>query len=303
MQSIGKQATVIAVVGSAMMDLTAYADVLPEPGQTLAGQLFTTGFGGKGANQAVMAAHCGAEVHFIGKLGKDVFGTAIADNFVKVGIHSEYVDRSETPTGVAHIWVDGNGENRIIIIPGANHEIEIAKAVEAINTIKDLSVVVAQCEIKQEVTLAAFKAAKARGCTTILNPAPYQEISAELLALCDWIIPNETEFREIHGELPTNDAVLQSFRPGKNSIVTLGSQGAVFISANGQLTKVGAPKVTAVDTTGAGDAFVGTFAYSLASGKDPATAMTLGIKVASLSVTKKGAQSSYPHQAEIATLS
>ena len=303
MQSIGEQAAVIAVVGSAMMDLTAYADVLPEPGQTLAGQLFTTGFGGKGANQAVMAAHCGAEVHFIGKLGNDVFGTAIADNFVKVGIHSDSVERSDTPNGVAHIWVDGNGENRIIIIPGANHEIEIAKAVEAINAIKDLSVVVAQCEIKQEVTLAAFKAAKARGCVTILNPAPYQEISAELLALCDWIIPNETEFRELHGALPTSDSVLQNFRPGKNSIVTLGSQGAVYISADGQLTKVGAPKVTAVDTTGAGDAFVGTFAYSLASGKDPVTAMTLGIKVASLSVTKKGAQSSYPHQAEIATLS
>jgi ribokinase len=294
---------VIAVVGSAMMDLTAYADVLPEPGQTLAGQLFTTGFGGKGANQAVMAAHCGAEVHFIGKLGMDVFGTAIADNFVKVGIYSEYVDKSETATGVAHIWVDSNGENRIIIIPGANHEIEMAKAVEAINSIKDLKVVVAQCEIKQEVTLAAFKAAKARGCITILNPAPYQEISAELLTLCDWIIPNETEFRELHGELPTSDEVLKSFRQGKNSIVTLGSQGAVYVSAEGQLTKVSAPKVTAVDTTGAGDAFVGTFAYSLASGKDPVTAMTLGIKVASLSVTRKGAQSSYPDQAEIATLS
>ena len=177
---------VIAVVGSAMMDLTAYADVLPEPGQTLAGQLFTTGFGGKGANQAVMAAYCGAEVHFIGKLGMDVFGTAIADNFVKVGIHSKYVDKSETATGVAHIWVDSNGENRIIIIPGANHESEMATAVEAINSIKDLKVVVAQCEIKQEVTLAAFKAAKARGCITILNPAPYQEISVELLTLCDW---------------------------------------------------------------------------------------------------------------------
>ena len=294
---------VIAVVGSAMMDLTAYADVLPEPGQTLAGQLFTTGFGGKGANQAVMAAHCGAEVHFIGKLGKDVFGTAIADNFVKVGIQSKYVDKSETATGVAHIWVDSNGENRIIIIPGANHEIEMAKAVEAINSIKDLKVVVAQCEIKQEVTLAAFKAAKARGCITILNPAPYQKISVELLTLCDWIIPNETEFRELHGELPTSDEVLKSFRQGKNSIVTLGSQGAVYVSAEGQLTKVSAPKVTAVDTTGAGDAFVGTFAYSLASGKDPVTAMTLGIKVASLSVTRKGAQSSYPDQAEIATLS
>ena len=295
--------TVIAVVGSAMMDLTAYAQILPEPGQTLAGQHFTTGFGGKGANQAVMAAHCGAEVHFIGKLGEDVFGGSILDNFMKVGINTDYVERSETPTGVAHIWVDGKGENRIIIVPGANHEIEIEKAVDAINSIKDLSIVVAQCEIIQEVTLNAFRAAKARGCTTILNPAPYQEISPELLELCDWIIPNETEFRELSGQLPTSDEILKGFRPGKNSIVTLGSQGAVYISADGQLTKVSAPKVTAIDTTGAGDAFVGAFAYSLASGSDPVSAMTLGIKVASFSVTRKGAQSSYPDQAEIATLS
>jgi len=294
---------VIAVVGSAMMDLTAYADVLPEPGQTLAGQLFTTGFGGKGANQAVMAAHCGAQVHFIGKLGKDVFGSAIADNFVKVGINSQYVDQSETPTGIAHICVDGNGENRIIIIPGANHEIEISRAVEAINSIKDLSVVVAQCEIKQEVTFASFKAAKARGCITILNPAPFQPLSVELMELTDWLIPNESEFRELHGNLPTSDEILKSFRAGKSSIVTLGSQGAVYISSDGQLTYVGAPKVTAVDTTGAGDAFVGTFAYSLAIGKEPVAAMTLGVKVASLSVMRKGAQSSYPDQAEIATLS
>jgi ribokinase len=299
----GIKSGVIAVVGSAMMDLTAYADVLPEPGQTLTGQLFMTGFGGKGANQAVMAAHCGAQVHFIGKLGDDVFGNAIADNFIKVGVNSQYVDRSETPTGIAHICVDGNGENRIIIIPGANHEIEISKALEAIDSIRDLAVVVAQCEIKQEVTLAAFKAAKARGCTTILNPAPYQQLSSDLLAVSDWIIPNETEFRELNGDLPTSDAILKDFRPGKNSIVTLGSQGAVYISPDGQLTYVSAPKVAAVDTTGAGDAFVGTFAYSLASGKDPVTAMTLGVKVASLSVTRKGAQSSYPHQAEIATLS
>ena len=294
---------VIAVVGSAMMDLTAYAEVLPEAGQTLAGQLFTTGFGGKGANQAVMAAHCGAEVHFIGKLGNDVFGTAIADNFVKVGIQSQYVDRSETPNGVAHIWVDGRGENRIIIIPGANHEIEVSRAVAAINAIAELQIVVAQCEIKQEVTIAAFKAAKARGCTTILNPAPYQELSAELLQLTDWLIPNETEFRELHGSLPTSDDVLKSFRPGKSSIVTLGSEGAVYISPQGELHRVSAPKVTAVDTTGAGDSFVGSFAYSLASGKDPIEAMGFGIKVASLSVTRKGAQSSYPDQAEIATLS
>jgi len=298
-----KQSAVIAVVGSAMMDLTAYASVLPEPGQTLVGEVFTTGFGGKGANQAVMAAMCGANVHFIGKLGKDVFGDAIAENFNKVGMNVSYVDRSETPTGVAHIWVDGEGENRIIIIPGANHEIEVSRAVDAINNIPDLNIVIAQCEIKQEVTLAAFKAAKKRGCTTILNPAPFEKLSQELIDLCDWIIPNETEFRELHGELPTSDEILKSFRPGKNSIVTVGSQGAIFIDSEGSLVKCPAPQTKAVDTTGAGDSFVGSFAYALAKGDDPATAMSFGVKVASRSVTKKGAQSSYPDQAEIKTLS
>jgi ribokinase len=294
---------VIAVVGSAMIDLTAYATVIPAPGQTLEGDLFTTGFGGKGANQAVIAAHCGAEVHFVGKLGRDLFGDSIAENFKKLGIDSEYVERSDTPNGVAHIWVDANGENRIIIIPGANHEIESKKAIEAIESIAGLAVVVAQCEIKQEVTLAAFSAAKKRGCATILNPAPYQPLSEELLAVTDWIIPNETEFKELHGQDPTSDQVLKKFRPGKNSIVTLGSEGAVLISSDGNLTRVSAPTVNAVDTTGAGDAFVGVFAFGLASGKNPEDAMKLGIKVASMSVTRKGAQSSYPSQAEIETLS
>jgi ribokinase len=294
---------VIAVVGSAMIDLTAYAKVIPAPGQTLEGDLFTTGFGGKGANQAVIAAHCGAEVHFVGKLGRDLFGDSIAENFKKLGIDSEYVERSDTPNGVAHIWVDANGENRIIIIPGANHEIESKKAIEAIESIAGLAVVVAQCEIKQEVTLAAFSAAKKRGCVTILNPAPYQPLSEELLAVTDWIIPNETEFKELLGQDPTSDDVLRSFRPGKNSIVTLGSEGAVLITSDGSLSRVSAPTVNAVDTTGAGDAFVGVFAFGLASGKNPEDAMKLGIKVASMSVTRKGAQSSYPSQAEIETLS
>jgi len=294
---------VIAVVGSAMIDLTAYATVIPAPGQTLEGDLFTTGFGGKGANQAAIAAHCGAEVHFVGKLGRDLFGDSIAENFKKLGIDSEYVERSDTPNGVAHIWVDANGENRIIIIPGANHEIESKKAIQAIESIAGLAVVVAQCEIKQEVTLAAFSAAKKRGCVTILNPAPYQPLSEELLAVTDWIIPNETEFKELLGQDPTSDDVLKSFRPGKNSIVTLGSEGAVLITSHGDLSRVSAPKVNAVDTTGAGDAFVGVFAFGLASGKNPEDAMKLGVKVASMSVTRKGAQSSYPSQAEIETLS
>lgn len=294
---------VIAVVGSAMIDLTAYVKTIPVAGQTLEGDLFTTGFGGKGANQAVIAAHCGAEVHFIGKLGNDLFGDSIAENFNSLGIRSNFVDRSDTPNGVAHIWVDSNGENRIVIIPGANYEIESDRAVEAITSIKDLAVVVAQCEIRQEVTLAAFSAAKQRGCLTILNPAPYQPLSKELLELTDWIIPNETEFKELCGELPTNDEILSGFRPGKNSIVTLGSEGAVLIADDGEITRLSAPKTGAVDTTGAGDAFVGTFAFALASGKSSIEAMNLGIKVASMTVTRKGAQSSYPSQTEIATLS
>jgi ribokinase len=294
---------VIAIVGSAMIDLTAYVKTIPVAGQTLEGELFTTGFGGKGANQAVMAANCGAEVHFVGKLGKDLFGDLIAENFDSLGIRSDFVDRSGTPNGVAHIWVDSNGENRIIIIPGANYEIESKRAVEAITSIANLSVVVAQCEIKQNVTLAAFRAAKERGCITILNPAPYQPLSKELLELTDWFIPNETEFKELCGQLPISDQILSSFRPGKNSIVTLGAEGAVLIAADGVISRLPAPKTTAIDTTGAGDAFVGTFAFALASGKNPVDAMNLGIKVASMSVTRKGAQSSYPSQTEIATLS
>jgi len=277
--------------------------VLPEPGQTLVGGLFTTGFGGKGANQAVIAAHCGAEVHFIGNLGRDLFGDSIAENFKRLAINSLHVWRSEIATGVAHIWVDGKGENRIIIIPGANHEIESEKAVAAINSIADLSVVIAQCEIKQKVTLAAFRAAKARGCTTILNPAPFEPLSSELLELTDWLIPNETEFRELHGELPSSDKALESLRPGKNSIVTLGALGAVLVGADRSIVRIAAPVVSTVDTTGAGDAFVGTFAYALASGMRPEAAVELGVKVASLTVTRKGAQSSYPTQTEIATLS
>lgn len=294
---------VIAVIGSAMMDLTAYSHMIPEPGQTIVGDLFTTGFGGKGANQAVMASLSGANVHFIGSIGDDLFGDSIAENFQKLGIVSDGIQRSNTPTGVAHIWVNGEGENRIIVIPGSNHEIEISDAVDSLNDIENLSVVVAQCEIKQQVTLAVFTAAKARGAITILNPAPYEALSAELLAVCDWLIPNETEFKSLTNVLPYEDENLIGFRLGKNSIVTLGAQGAVLINADGSISRMPAPKVSVIDTTGAGDAFVGSFAYGLAYGMKPVTAVERGIRIASMSVSKKGAQSSYPTQAEIAMLS
>ena len=278
---------VIAVVGSAMMDLTAYAEVLPKAGQTLVGKQFTTGFGGKGANQAVMAAIAGADVYFIGKIGSDVFGQAISENFKSRGINARYLEVDPMPTGVAHIWVDGTGENRIIIIPGANHAIDAQYAAKAISEIPDLKIVIGQCEIKQEVTLAAFKAAKARGVTTILNPAPYEELSPELISLCDWIIPNESEYAEL-GDIDAN------------ILLTEGEKGVRHLSSN---THAAAIKVTPVDTTGAGDSFVGAFATSLASGKELTEAMRFGCIAAGLSVTKAGAQSSYPSYEEICTFS
>lgn len=285
-------APVIAVVGSAMMDLTAYTEVIPSAGQTLVGQEFTTGFGGKGANQAVAAANSGAKVYFIGKLGRDVFGEAILQNFKDRGIQVDYLSSSENATGVAHIWVDKSGENRIIIIPGANHEIDINVAASAIAEIPNLQVVIGQCEIKQAVTLAAFKAAKARGAVTILNPAPYEPLLPELLAVTDWIIPNESEYAELRN--------LNLSQVNAEIILTLGEEGARHLNSDLHITAI---KVNPVDTTGAGDAFVGTFASALSAGNELAEAMRKGCIAAGLSVTKKGAQSSYPTYAEISTFS
>lgn len=276
---------VIAVVGSSMMDLTAYADHLPGPGETIVGTQFTTGFGGKGANQAVMAAIAGAEVYFVGKIGNDVFGDSFLVNFEERKINAKYVERDDEPSGVAHIWVDGAGENRIIIIPGANHKIDKVNAAAAITEIPNLDIVIGQCEIKQEVTLAAFKAAKERGATTILNPAPFEQLSDELIANSDWIIPNESEYAALN-EITAN------------ILLTQGDKGVHHLNTG---LKVAALKVTPIDTTGAGDCFVGAFASKLHEGAE--IAMKFGSVAAGLSVTKKGAQSSYPTYEEIATLS
>ena len=276
---------VVAIIGSAMMDLSAYIDRIPAGGETLKGDAFTTGFGGKGANQAVMAAIAGAQSYFIGAIGNDVFGAAIAENFNARGVNSKYLQQSQLPTGVAHIWVEASGENRIIIIPGANHDINLEKALQAIAEIPKLDIVIGQCEIKQDVTLAIFKAAKERGATTILNPAPFEPLTAQLIANCDWIIPNETEYAAM-GNVEAN------------ILLTEGEKGVHHLSTG---LKVPAIKVKAIDTTGAGDSFVGTFAAKLNEGSE--VAMRFGCIAAGLSVTKKGAQSSYPTYEEISTFS
>jgi ribokinase len=293
--------TKIAVIGSTMMDLTVYADVLPAAGETRFGESFTTGFGGKGANQAVMAARTGAKVTMITGIGSDGFGDESLANFKNCGMDTSSVLRLPTHTGVAHIWVDGQGQNRISIVPGANFALTPQDAIDQVSKLKDVSVLIAQCEIPQEVTLAAFRTAQELGITTILNPAPYQPLTDDLLELTDWLIPNEIEFAELDKthRAPDSDEVIASLRSTGRTIVTLGSDGAALVTEGGKVKRFSAKKVSAVDTTGAGDCFIGAFAAALASGATEDSAVQFGIDCATKSVMRKGAQSSYPKLEEI----
>ena len=292
----------IAVVGSTNIDMVAYSDQIPERGETVTGKDFAIGFGGKGANQAVMAARLGVQTYMVGAVGDDVFGQSAIKNFTDQGVNTEFLATVPGSSGVAPIWVDGDGDNRIIVVPGANAKVTVAQVESAINSIKDLRVVVGQFEIPVEVTTAAFAAARKLGITTILNPAPYRDIPAELLAVTDWLIPNSHEFQDLHPQHlePKTDGVIADYAAAQkiNLVVTLGEDGVVI--ADGAITKVAAQKVKPVDTTGAGDCFVGSFAFGLAQQMSPAKAAALGCQAAGLSVTRLGAQSSYPATSEVA---
>jgi ribokinase len=286
----------ILVIGAANTDLTAYVDRIPEGGETIHGNIFTTGFGGKGANQAVAAKRAGAKVALIAGLGADIFGENTRTHLEVEGIDTSGIFYGKQPSGVAHIWVDVNGENRIIIIPGANLELNTEFIENAVLKISNLSIVVAQCELPQEFAIAAFKSAKIKNSITILNPAPAVKLSPELIELSDWIIPNQIEFHSLASEIPDGDLVeqLKNLYPDKNLLVTLGSEGAILRTKNGEIIKATAPKTEVIDTTGAGDGFVGAFAAAINAGKELQIALEFAIKFASNSVGKKGAQSSYP---------
>ena len=293
--------TKIAVIGSTMMDLTVYADILPAAGETRFGESFTTGFGGKGANQAVMAARTGATVTMITGIGNDGFGDESLQNFKNSQMDTSSVLRLDTHTGVAHIWVDGQGQNRISIVPGANFKLTPQDAIDEVSKLKNVSVLIAQCEIPQAVTLAAFRTAQELGITTILNPAPYQPLTDDLLELTDWLIPNEIEFAELDKahRAPDTDEIIASLRDKGRTIVTLGSEGAALVTIDGKVKRFSAKKVSATDTTGAGDCFIGAFAAAIAAGASEDSAVQFGIDCATKSVTRKGAQSSYPKIEEI----
>jgi ribokinase len=296
--SVATDSPSIAVVGSTMIDMITYARRAPRAGETLIGDRFVTGFGGKGANQAVAARRFGARVAMINCLGDDTFGDMTLANFAVQGIATDHVFRTSGASGVAPIWVEADGTNRIICVPGANEALTAEQASAAVDSIADLDVVIGQFEIPQTVTLAAFRAARLRGSTTILNPAPAAAMSPELMAVTDWLIPNESEFMAVHptGSGPqTDEQILQAAAVlGSRLVVTLGSHGAALVTSTGQVVRVAAPTVSAMDSTGAGDCFVGTFAFALGCGMSEQAAVDLACRAASMSVTRPGTQSSFP---------
>lgn len=281
-----------------MIDMVAYTDRVPEAGETIIGNNFVTGFGGKGANQAVMAKRFGGAVSMVNTLGNDVFGDSVLKNFHDQGVDTTYIARTEGASGVAPIWVESDGTNRIIVIPGANNAMTKAQAKSALEGLKSYQIVIGQLEIPQEVTAQGFISAHEKGAITILNPAPFASISPELIAVSDWIIPNETEFAGMHpqGLEPTSDEIILELAATLKTrfAVTLGDKGAALTTLDGKVVRVSAPKVKAIDTTGAGDAFVGSFAYALSIGLPEEAALALGCACASDSVTRLGTQSSYP---------
>ena len=287
----------VVVVGSTMIDLTAYASRIPRSGETLVGERFQMGFGGKGANQAVMARWLDADVVMVNCLGDDAYGDMTLDNFATFGIDTTHVYRVPGASGVAPIWVEPDGSNRIIIIPGANHELTADQAARSVRETPDAAVVVGQLEIPQEVTVAAFAAARKAGATTILNPAPAAPLSDDVLELSDWLIPNEVEFEMLTGVPPDSDDALTGFarETATRLVVTLGDKGAALVSPEfDRVSRIRAPRVDPVDTTGAGDAFVGAFVVGLASGLGEHDAVRLGNACAADSVTRPGTQSSFP---------
>lgn len=296
----------IVVVGSNMIDLLSHIPRLPKIGETLVGDSFHLGFGGKGANQAVMAAKLGARVSIVTKIGDDVFGSMTYENFVQAGIKTDniYVQKY-TSSGVAPIFVDPNGDNMIVIIPGANLTLSPAEVEQAADKIRSAKLVVSQLEINEDAIIAGFSIAREANVITILNPAPAHLISTELLGLCDILIPNETEAEvltgiKVMGIKGAEQAAIKLIDQGVNNLlITLGKNGAYLFTDN-QQQHFPAIKVNAKDTTGAGDAFIGSLAFSLSQGNSLPEAIKFANFSAALSVTKIGTQTSFPTISEIA---
>lgn len=295
----------IVVVGSFNADLVSYLKRMPRPGETVHGDTFVTGAGGKGSNQAVAAARLGAEVTFVGRVGSDVFANLAYELWQAEGVNSDYVVQDpDHATGVAPILVDSHGENMIVVILGANLNLQPSDIEAAKDRIAAADALVVQLEINLDMAACALKAAQAAGIMTILNPAPAAALPSETLQLADYLTPNETELETLSGRASEDVAASARSllaRGGQRAVVTLGARGAQIVSQN-QSVHIAPFEVDAVDTTGAGDAFNAGLAVALAEGRGLRTAVRFANAAAALSVSKRGAAGSVPYRAEVDAL-
>lgn len=298
----------VLVVGSSNLDLVVTAKRFPNPGETIFGNKFEMFPGGKGANQAVCASRLGCKTTFIGKMGNDDFKEKLSQIMVEsdVDISNLFVDDKEH-TGTALITVDGNGQNQIIVISGSNMKLSPSDIESKLLLFKEASVVLTQLEIPIETVLKVAQLAKENNALFILNPAPAVQLPENLFPLVDFITPNESELELISGmKITDQESIAKAAnalieRGVKNVIVTVGERGSVLIN-NSCIKQFGVNKVKVIDSTAAGDAFNGALATSLAENHSIEESIEFANKIASITVTRMGAQSSMPYLNEIKDL-
>lgn len=288
----------VVVVGSINMDLVTRCKRAPKGGETLFGEEFSQVPGGKGANQAVAIGKLGTNVIMLGKIGKDSFGKDMLASMEKNGVNIQHIEEGEKATGIAKIIVEESGQNRILVVAGANSEVDKEYVDRHLAAIKESDIVVTQLEIPIETVEYTLKKAKEFGKITILNPAPARELSDEIIKNSDFIIPNESELALITGmAVETEEEIKKAGKKlldmgVKNLIITLGSKGSLHLNRD-KCEFHSAYKVKAIDTTAAGDSFIGGVVREL-NGDNISEAIEFGTKVSAIAVTKKGAQTSIP---------
>lgn len=295
----------IYVIGSSNTDMVVKTDYLPRPGETVIGGTFLMNAGGKGANQAVAAAKAGGDVSFIAKVGNDIFGRQAIEQFQRENVKATFVTvDSDSPSGVALISVDQQGENCIVVAPGANNELSIHDVEGALASISAPAIVLLQLEIPIETVEYAIKRCSEKGLSIILNPAPAQQLSADTFEHLHIITPNESESELLTGVAikdlaSAKEAGEKLYNMGvQHIVITLGSKGA-YLHNKDTSELIPSPLVTASDTTAAGDCFNGALAVALAEGKSMGDAISFACKAAAISVTRMGAQSSLPYRKEV----
>ena len=297
----------IVVIGSLNADLVQNVDRLPRPGETIVGGNLQTFSGGKGANQAYAAGRMGAQVSMIGQVGNDGLASLLMQSLQSAGVHTGSVGEADLSTGAAVILVLPDGENLIVISPGANATVTPALAAQRLSGLDEGSYLLSQLEIPIESVQESLAVAKARGAVTILDPAPARELPSELLRNVDFLTPNETETVTLLGEPGfqmdvDSDVELAARRilalGPKSVVLKLGARGCVIATVNGS-HRVPGFKVSAVDTTAAGDVFNGAFATALAEGRTVPDAARFANAAGALSVTRPGAQNSVPSRREV----